>query len=626
MFLRTRLIAVFMLLAVIVAACGGPAAVQTPPTTAPAAPTTAPEAAAPTTAPEAAPTEAPTEAAPTTAPEAPEAEATAPPTEAEATTAPTEEAATAAPSGAAESVLVTPAEMPAPAAADLADDQTIKYVTRGFSRLDPASEGGFGRFVISHMWMPMFLRNTAGELMPWLATGYEVNDDATVYTINIDPRAVWSDGSPVMAQEAKDYWIYGLDPARCEGCYLSAFAGLDVIEGAQAVIDGTATDISGIVVKDDKTLEFTLTGPDPIFLQRFALFDTGFVKMDDVSKGPEFAADGSARVNGPFMVKTWNVTEKQYEIVQNPQWWGDKKPTITGIIAQESADENVSFVQWQNDEVDIAFWLSNIREQIRADQADSFQLIPYATNLFFPLWVKLAPLDDINFRRALIHAVDWDAAIAAAWEGSRNERVMKTILTPELACYKPDNWPGWGFDPAKAKEEMAASKYNTPELVGKIRITTGGMSPNYIRMAEIIAEQWKNNLGITDVEIKPGTLDAWGQDAESVQVRRSSAGAILPDPVNLLASHYNVATAADNAGLVDDELGTMLDNLQTMSREDPQFCAMVQEAEAKLLDQYFVLPMIWDLYEYNTKPWVMNFGTNVDNNWYTLLDMYIAKH
>jgi hypothetical protein len=53
---------------------------------------------------------------------------------------------------------------------------------------------------------------------------------------------------------------------------------------------------------------------------------------------------------------------------------------------------------------------------------------------------------------------------------------------------------------------------------------------------------------------------------------------------------------------------------------------MVQEAEAKLLDHYFVLPMIWDLYEYNTKPWVKNFATNVDNNWYTLLDMYIAKH
>jgi len=53
---------------------------------------------------------------------------------------------------------------------------------------------------------------------------------------------------------------------------------------------------------------------------------------------------------------------------------------------------------------------------------------------------------------------------------------------------------------------------------------------------------------------------------------------------------------------------------------------MVQEAEAKLLGNYYLLPMIWDLYEYNVKPWVKNFGTNVDNNWYRLNDMYIVKH
>lgn len=619
MFPRIRRTAIFMLLIMIIAACGGPASVsESPPTQTPAAgaPTTPPtEAAAPTEA-------VSTEAAATAA--APESTAAAP--ESTASEATTEAATTAASSGGTKSVLITPPTMPAPAPGDLADDQTIHYVTRGFSRMDPAAEGGFERFVISHLWMPMFLRTTKGELMPWLATGYDVNDDATIYTVHIDPRAVWSDGSPVLAQEAKDYWIYGLNPQTCDGCYLSTFAGFDVVDGAKAVIDGKSTDLSGVVVKDDKTLEFHLVGPDPIFLQRLALFDTGFVKMEDVKKGPEFAADGSARVNGPFMIKTWNVTEKQYEIVQNPKWWGDKKPTITKIIPQESADENISFVQWQNNEVDIAEWLTNIREQIRKDQPESFHLIPYATNLYFPLRLQIAPMDDINVRRALVHAVDWDAAVAAAWEGARNDRVMKTILTPELACYKKDNWPDWGFDPAKAKQELAQSKYGTPDKLGKIRITTGGMSPNYIRMAEIIAEQWKNNLGITDVEIKPGTLDAWGQDADSVQVRRESQGAILPDPVNLLSSHYNTATNPKNNGMVDPELGTMLDKLQVMKRDDPNFCPMVQQAEAKLLDHYYLLPMIWDLYEYNTKPWVKNFGTNVDNNWYTLLDMYIAKH
>ena len=37
---------------------------------------------------------------------------------------------------------------------------------------------------------------------------------------------------------------------------------------------------------------------------------------------------------------------------------------------------------WQNDEVDVAHWLTNIREPLRAENPESFTLIPYATNFF----------------------------------------------------------------------------------------------------------------------------------------------------------------------------------------------------------------------------------------------------
>lgn len=509
---------------------------------------------------------------------------------------------------------------------DAAEDQTLHYVTRGFSRLDPASEGGFGRFVIAHLWMPFFIRDNAGTISPWLATGYDVSDDQTVYTIHINPAATWSDGSPVLAQEAKDYWAYGLHPEKCKGCYLGAFAGFEVIEGAKAVMDGTAEEISGVVVKDDKTLEIQLAGPDPIFINRLALFDTGFAKMEDVNKGEMYAADGSARVNGPFKVRAWDIDNKKFEIEQNPNWWGETKPYITQIIAQESADENVSSIMWQNDEVDIAFFLSNVREPIRAESPDTFYKIPYATNLYFISWIRVEPMEDINVRRALAHAVDWSTAINAAWEGSRNDRLMSGILTPELQCYQEGNWPGWGYDPAKAKEELAASTYGSADKLPKLRITVGGQSPNYIRTGEIMMEQWKTNLGITDVELRPGTLaDAWGQEVDLVNIRRQSQGAILPDPVNLLSSHYASASGESGTGLVDEELAQMLADLKLMSRDDPNFCAGVLAAEAKLLDHYYLLPMIWDVYEYNVKPHVKNFATNVDNNWANLLDMYIVK-
>ena len=527
-------------------------------------------------------------------------------------------------------------EMPAPASeeqmaaepsgrqmpADAAEDQTIRYVARGFGRLNPAAEGGFGRFIISHMWMPFFIRDTNHNLSPWLATGIDANDDQTVYTIHIHPDAIWNDGSPVLAQEAKVYWEYGLHPERCIGCYLSLFTGFDLIEGAEAVINGEAEEVSGIVAVDDKTLEIRLKTADPLFPQRVALFDTGFVKVEDIT-GEDFSATAETRVNGPFMLQDWDVDEQKFEIVQNPNWWGDKQPLIERIIATPSADENISFIMWQNDEVDIAFFLTNVRELV---EKETFTVIPYATNLFYTFWAGVEPLDDINVRRALVHAVDWRPAISAAWEGTRDDRFMSSLLTPELQCYMENNWPDFGFDPELAREELAASKYGGPENLPKIRISTGGQSQNYIRTAEIMVEQWKNNLGITDVEIRPGWLEAWGQDAELVNVRRQSLGAILPDPPNFLAGHLtNYGDAARAGSAADDpELAEMIEALKGMSRDDPAFCDMVQEAEARMLGHYPIIPMIWDPYGYNVKPHIKNFSTNVDNNWASLLDIYVA--
>ena len=506
---------------------------------------------------------------------------------------------------------------------DAAEEQVIRYVARGFGRLNPAAEGGFGRFIISHMFMPFFIRDANHNLSPWLATGIDANEDLSVYTIHIHPDAVWNDGSPVTAQEAKAYWEYGLHPDKCVGCYLSRFTGFDLIEGAQAVIDGEADEVSGVVAVDDKTLEVRLVGPDPLFPQRVALFDTGFVKVEDIT-GEDFSATSETRVNGPFMLQEWDVDEQKFEIVQNPNWWGDKKPFIERIIATPSADENISFIMWQNDEVDIAFFLTNVREQL---EEGTFTVIPYATNLFYTFWAGVEPIDDLNVRRALVHAVDWRPAISAAWEGTRDDRFMSTLLTPELQCYKEGNWPDFGFDPELAKAELAASKYGGPENLPTIRISTGGQSPNYIRTAEIMVEQWKNNLGITNVEIRPGWLDVWGQDADLVNLRRQSLGAILPDPPNFLAGHWANYGNPDAAGsMADDaELAEMIESLKSMSRDDPGFCDLVQETEARMLGHYPIIPMIWDPYGYSVKPHIKNFGTNVDNNWATLLDIYVAE-
>jgi ABC-type transport system substrate-binding protein len=511
----------------------------------------------------------------------------------------------------------------------LDEDQRLRFIIRSIGNYNPANEGGAGRFAISHIWMPLFLRDDQHNTEPWMAEGFDVSPDGKQYTMFINKQAVWSDGTPVTAQEAKEYWTWGLSKTQCVGCYLWMFTGLDpVLEGATAVVNDESDELTGVIAADDKTLVFNLTGPDPIFLQRLALFDMGWCKMEDVNTRPEgerFAASPDTRVNGPFKIKEWDTETKTHILEQNPNWWGAKKPTIKEMVVYPQPEENIMLVMWMNGEVDVAFFMSAIKEEIRRRTPEVFNLTPYPTNFFFRLNPLVPPMDDINVRKALNHAVDWPAVIHASWEGSLDDRYMRTIMTPELTCWKEGNWPDYGYDPDKAKEELAASKYGGPEGLPPIRITPGGITPTYVRTAEGMIEMWRQNLGIENAEMKPGGTSAWGQEADQVQVLRSSLGAIIPDEVNHLYGHQRWMASGDPPWYPDEELATMLEELQVMDRDDPAFCPGIQAAEARLLGHYHILPMVWERYEYLAKTWVKNFETNVDQNFKTLLDMYIVK-
>ena len=197
-------------------------------------------------------------------------------------------------------------------------------------------------------------------------------------------------------------------------------------------------------------------------------------------------------------------------------------------------------------------------------------------------------------------------------------------IDPELPCYQEGNWPDYGYDPEKAREELAASAYGGPEDLPKIRVMPGPVAGGYVRTAEAVLEQWRENLGIENAEMRTGWLDAWGQERDQVQVGRMSMGAVLPDPVSLLQGW--VKRWAAYGMYQDDELAKLPDELQLIPRDSPAFCPKVREAEARLLGLYPFLPLTWGKMEWAVKPWVKHFESNIDTNFSTLLDMWIAEH
>ena len=77
---------------------------------------------------------------------------------------------------AAPGVVVPPMTMPAPSGA--ASDQTLSYAHQSkLLYLDPAQESGYGRFIISLVWLPPFLLDDKMNLTPGTCNAYEVSSD-----------------------------------------------------------------------------------------------------------------------------------------------------------------------------------------------------------------------------------------------------------------------------------------------------------------------------------------------------------------------------------------------------------------------------------------------------------------
>src|SRR5215203_1347200 len=263
---RTWSLTLFCLVfTMILAACGGAPA---------ATPTTAPAATAPTAAAAAEPTAAPA-AEPTAAPAA-------------------EPAAGATLNG------ITLPDDAAPA------DQQVYVVhfdnTADFTTIDffesVYKRGGAVTDILSD---PLVRLDKNFKVQPGAATKWEVDSSGLVWSFHLDPNLVWSDGTPVTADDYVATFRYGADPKHAWD-FTWFFQGViknwtDVVAGKMPV------DQLGVKAADANTFQVTTEAPAP-YLPAMMLYSNAMQKKALEAHGGLYNSDLATTVSsGPFILK-----------------------------------------------------------------------------------------------------------------------------------------------------------------------------------------------------------------------------------------------------------------------------------------------------------------------------------
>ena len=598
-------------------------------------------------APEPAPTTAPPAAPAATAAPAPTAKPVAKavaPAPTKAPAAVTKPAATAVPEvmakvtlpGAAEGwtrTLVPERQIPPPLPDDQWDkDRVLKWVAYGDpTPLKPWVQSWvLGRNY--HMWTTMGLLNFGtkdgvwgGELVQGLALAYDNSPDGMSWVFHLDPEAIFHDGTAVTAAEVKKAWEFSSQPEQQVG-WGGALKHTANIAGMDKVIDGSATEASGLTALDDHTLQVDMANFRPAFP-----FETA-VWLMAIYKAQAFIDDYDAAQRhyigiGPYEVYA-DIDSGDVELRATKNWWRTPAYIPKVEIRTIGSEHSTHLLMFQNGETDMIYQDAVYQPALNTPGHTNFddrRPLGLASLWFYGFDTRIPPFDDINVRKAFVHGMDWATIEDKVFPGAEGN---PGITTDKIVCFQDDKYgwdipfAGYEYDPEAAKAFLAASSYKTADNFPPITVALH--TEGFVRAAEVMQEQWRENLG---VEINIVRLEKGQERPGNEGILRRSAGANIPDFTEQLFSFgHSKGSFAAFTGSNFPDLDRAIKDANDRKTADPGRCAAFAKAEDLLYDKYmFFAGLALGDMGYAVQPWVRNFYTTYALEWPNLPYMSIGK-
>ncbi|WP_242698183.1 ABC transporter substrate-binding protein [Bacillus sp. SD088] len=177
------------------------------------------------------------------------------------------------------------------------------------------------------------------DVEPNVAKGYDVNEDATEYTIYLREGMKWSDGVPFTADDVLFYWEHMLTKETFGKSVYDAYFTIDPDNGERKMAEVTKI--------DDNSFKVTHAFPSPDFLKRVAIDNKWFFAPKHFHETilPEFVGDEKAleiaKEHGYPDVGTYLVDTGYY------YWINEEIPTLRPWVASNDP-HNEDFVMKRN--------------------------------------------------------------------------------------------------------------------------------------------------------------------------------------------------------------------------------------------------------------------------------------
>ena len=441
--------------------------------------------------------------------------------------------------------------------------------------------------LVVEMFSGLVSLNSELDIVPDLAESWDVSEGGTQYTFNLRDNIKFSDGSNVTARD----FIYSFNRAanpETESPVAELYLG-DII-GAQEVIDGDASEISGIKLIDDKTLQINIDSPKAYFLAKLTYPTAYVLKESNVNTGENWTDDPVG--TGSFQLERYELGQVLI-LKRNDNYWGElaKLDRVEFNLAG-----GVPMAMYENGEIDITGVgladLERVQNPNDPLNNDLVMVPPSFTINYIGFNVSMPPFDDLNFRKALNYAVDKQLIASSVY--SDLVRPAYGILPPNFPGFSSDI-KGLDYDADKALKFLEQSKYADPDSRPPIVVTIPGTGGSPSLDMEVVADMWDRILGV-QIEIQQVEWATYLQDLhrERLQVWGGSGWqADYPDPQDFIDILFHSESKGNHGMYGNADVDKLLEEARTDQDPLSRF-SKYNKAEQMIIDDAPWLPMWFD--------------------------------
>jgi oligopeptide transport system substrate-binding protein len=444
--------------------------------------------------------------------------------------------------------------------------------------------------ILRDLFEGLVAQDKDANLIPGVAESWTTSADGKTYTFKLRSDAVWSDGSPVTADDFVFSWQRVVDPKT--GSEYASMA-YPVLNAEEINGDKAKPETLGVKAVDKQTLEVTLKGSTPYFLEMLTHQAMYAVNPENVKKfGDDFVKPGNLVSNGAFTLKSFTPNDR-ITLVKNPKFREAASVKLDVVHYVSAEDRSTAMKRLEAGELDSNNDLPTEQlAELEKKFGDQILSGPALGTYYYVFKFKKDPWSNAKLRNAISMVIDRDYLAEKVWANTMLPAYG--FVSPGVAGYE-----------SRTMEYASMSQIDREDAAKKI-FDELGISPQKPIKAELrfnTSENHKNTAVAIQDMLKPFGIEltlvntdgkthySYLEQKGDFDIARAGWVADYKDPVTFL----NLGKTGDgnNYGEYSNaEFDALLDKASTEA--DPKArMKMLSDAEALMVKDLAIMPLLF---------------------------------